>query len=618
MTNAAPPPHRAPGWLARWSLPLVLLAVLLDAGGWWLADALIHPQASFWERAMFRPGGDPVYFPYIRALAEGNLGEPVDLATRGQGPRAYPWLQLAPLALAQRLCGAAAFLLADLGFQVLRWWLIYRILRQLGVGRVAAQWSGAAISLLSAWFFLPFLAAGRPVYAIDRLPRPLTTDALTLGFLWAMLAALRSPAGRVPWKPLAVAGLLLGVAPHGDFHGAFSLGLMFGAGALWLAWRERASGLRGLAVIGACGLPALGLGGWWLAGSLSLPEEVTRRLGAFAWPRWQWPAPWEMFQPLVLNWFAGGLVVLLLALLARRRWGLGAAALPLGAVAVALLLTFAAPWVSLAAGGKMIQVYHFSQRLIALEYFTLCFLAAAWLRPYLEGRWIAAPMAVVALWMPFAGSEAPRAARNEIPFWAGALPLEQTRTHRYRLDFREVERTLARPEFASSRNLATLDPLVYSWWLSSSYRGAYLLDPFETVLPDRELEDRLLRVGNLCGAQNVLYIVNTVTLFYFHSTAKYQFGPGVRFDPATPLTPAEEKSLEGLHFAGTLNLIPPPREIIRMELRRRELAAQPQDYPFDLLILSRFYDGYLGEPDPRLFQKVLENPSFRVYRRAAP
>ena len=81
-------------------------------------------QGATGDPFMFRPGGDITYLPYIRALAEGNLGEPADFATRGEGSWNIPWLLLTPWALALKLFGPWGFLLMDLALQVLRWWLI--------------------------------------------------------------------------------------------------------------------------------------------------------------------------------------------------------------------------------------------------------------------------------------------------------------------------------------------------------------------------------------------------------------------------------------------------------------------------------------------------------------
>jgi hypothetical protein len=606
-----------PSWLARWTLPLVLAAVLLDAGAWWLADFLIHPQADFWERVMFRPGGDITYLPYIRALADLNLGEPADFATRGQGSWTFPWLQLTPFSLLLRVFGPAGFMLADLLFQVGRWWLLYRILLLLRVERVPALGLAALVSALSAWLIAPFIApAVLTELAMDRLPRPYSTDLILLGLLWCLLKALGSPPGRIPLGPLAGAAALVGLTPHGDYHGLFSLAPLYGCACLWLLWRERRGWPRAAGTLALASLPAAALGAYWLFLVGGSSAEITRRLGAYDRPRLAWPAPWEVYdQRALVYWLVGVVILGGLALLTWRFRRLPGRLVV--AAGVALALVFVAPWVSLLVAGKFIQVYQFGQRLAILEYFVLApLLAACW--PW-KSYWRALPIGGMALLLGLTARSAMFCAERETPYWVvQALPPEVTRVSRYRTDFRELERVLARPAQADARVLATLDPLVNSWWLAASGRSVYLPDPFATRQPDAEVEDRLLRVGNLCGTPNVLFITNTLTSFYFHSHAKYQFSPATRFRPDLPLTPVERETMRGTHFNQTWTLVPPAPEIIRMELRRRELAAQPQDYPFDLLILSRFYDGYFGEPDPRLFRKVLENPSFRVYRKAPP
>jgi hypothetical protein len=615
MSKAAVSPAPLSGWLARFSLPLVLMAVLLDAGAWWVAVRWVSPDADPWECALFRPAGDNTYLPLIRAVAEGNFGNPVDYLERGKGPMIFPYLSLVPFAVLLKLFGPAGFLLADLGMQLGRWWLLYRILRELRVEKAAARWWAAAISLVSALILLSYVASWSHTWlGVDRIPRPLVTDLVMLGLFWSLLRALLSPPGRFPLRAVLVASALVGLVPHGDYHGIFSLVPLVALTCLYLWWRERQGGWRTFGKLALGSLPALGLALLWVAQVTRVPAEISHRLGVFGRSRWDWPLPTEFFRVDILAFWA--VSALLLAggawLVRERLRAPGGRELRLLVIGVGgvLLLVLLAPWISLVLTGRLIQVYQFGQRLgfMACYAVSLALVAltyAAWAGRVRASRDYAlrlgVPAAAVALWLPAI-------------LWAGLHAARESFFNR--VSFRELAYTLRSPEFANLQVLATNDPTAYSWWVTSLDRGVYLGDSFASNLPDREIEDRLLRFGVLCRAKDIRFVVNPLVLFYFHSHAKYQFGPSRRFAPDLPLTAEEAEKMRGIHFSDCWNLVPPLPEVRRMEKRFMELAAEPlsaDSYPFDLVVLTRNLDEFMGEPDPRLFRKVLTNSHYHVY-----
>jgi hypothetical protein len=622
-----------------WWLCFFPVAVLLHSQLYWIRSFLTERQLPLAVRVMFRPGGDPQYFPLIRALGRLNLGEPVLAESYGRGAGAFPYASLSLHGLTCALFGAAGFPVADGLAALLYFAVLGAFLRLAGIPRVWAAVTaglvatgvvtGLWIQLIGTAGLLP--GATYPFYWGNRLPRPLVSETLALLVAAVAIRLAGTPARSLSVRAWAGAGAALAVLLQADFHAAVTFGTLLAvllAAALVERRRLDATAIRAPGAF----LLGLLLAGWpFVVQQLLVHPDVPRRLGAFvvsrARPLWdpgiELPRFWNL---LAMT----GLTCLIVPALPCGP-GEGRAVRRLLAAAGAAVIAFFALPLSCVLLGRTIQPYHFVDRWQRISGYALLALGL-WLGRGLlfliRTRWTGA-------WPPclFARAFTPAVVlaallgmgRQLVREYAVPLPSTAPRTDfaryaaipAYKERFAELCRELAGDRHRRARTLATLDHHVFVYWTAFAGRFAAVPDPFSTFAPDRELEDRLLSFLDLLGVppdRLATILTEPSTLIFFLSHDKYQASRAHHFAPLAAYPDDVQRSIRSSSIYASWQVALPRAELDRLVRRAGELASARRTEP-DLIVLGppELSAGLLPPSDR--YRLDFRNDAFQLWSR---
>jgi len=146
-------------------------------------------------------------------------------------------------------------------------------------------------------------------------------------------------------------------------------------------------------------------------------------------------------------------------------------------------------------------------------------------------------------------------------------------------------------------------------------------DPFAMVIPDAEIEDRLLIFLKMNGADRnstMRILRERAVLVFFLSCNKYQASPAHVFAPLEEYSEPVRKRMRRLSPFDSWIVALPRSEARRLLLKYDGLDANLGGRRLDVIVLGRgFLDGRLA-PDPDAFREVYSNRAFRVYERRLP
>lgn len=578
--------------------------------------------------------GDVQYFPLVAALARGEVREFTVREAAGTGILSFPVASLAVHAACWRAFGpATGTLLADAAVAVAYFLLLAMLLRAAGV---APGWA-AGLALGPACHLTPALTVGLgeatlPLVAGlwgERFPRPFVSEVFVLAalVLLARLWARRAEAGPATWGAL---GLTLALVVQSDIYPAVPLA---GASALaWLGSLRRSAGGAARGALAAGSAFALALIPFALQ-RLGEHPDVPARFGVFPVDRRH--PPFDIQEPLHALPYLG-----VLALVAGATWawrsevdadrGAGEARAQLRVwllLGVIVALAHLAMPISAAALGRAIQVFQFPIRSRMFRSYAV-FLALGWVveragratlgRPRLPRLEVATAVALVAggvlalTWRRGAGSDGPL--RPEVypavdP--AGAGP--------YRAEFADLARHLEGAARGRRPVLGTLDPQIYSWWLSFTDGYSFLAEAFVSTASDRTVERRLAALGRRLGATPDDYMAlirERGTLWFWLGSVKYQASRAYHLAPEVEYDPATRREIREGSLYNNFNVALPAGEAER--LRRDYVGPESPEVEqarLDVIVLTT--GGPLGHlaPPAADWRPTFRSPRFRVYER---
>jgi hypothetical protein len=496
-------------WLGRsglifagWSTPqlLFLLAALAIAVVFCLMPVLVGAEHNPEASVVFRQGGDPDYLPQVTAAAYLEFGETSVKDYTGTGVRSFPFLPVMLHAAFYRLGGAVGFILADIIIMVLYAFLLRLYLSVSGVAFMPAGLlslsviSGAVLTLLSALEGLAQLQF-RVRFWTSRFPRPSVTETLFVIFLILATMLVAYPRRSVGF--FALLGISFAAVLQSDIYqglnaavilGGVSILILFNGRGPWAAVRELSAMAAAFTV---ASVP-------FIYQQLHTPADVKRRWGAF--PTSQYRALLPAHQ--TLEWIAVAMAVgLVLARMYRHRDSCRVRLAALTVCGLGMAASVVSGPASVALLHQAIQINHFDDRSRRMIGYTLL-LYTGWLltdltlgeaftrRRPASGLGAAVPGAGALLCFLFCLAVAGRASmqegRSNLPT---APPMAVFDLPRYRSDFGEVSKVLGSPEFGASV-LGTFDIQLADWW-QYRRRYVYLVDMFNSTLPDNILEARV-------------------------------------------------------------------------------------------------------------------------------
>jgi len=475
------------------------------------------------------------------------------------------------------------------------------------------------------------------LYWGERLPRPEVSEIpllLTTALSCALILFVDAREGRWVWITW---GASLAWLVQGDIHGAAGIGLFSGPALLVAALRVngwRAGALRISLAFGALIVFLLP----FFIQNLATPFEVTRRWGAFPLSRLHPPSQLEAEWPRVLQALALAWVAFAVrktferSSLMRAPWPKAAS----GALGQVLLLTGLglAAWVMMPAfvivTGQGLQLYHFPDRfsrfiayviLIALLLISEVLLRAifSWTRSLVRPRSRETLPLIVGVVCSCYVINA-RAAEHTVSY---GPPREGfPGTGAYKKDFIELTRLLLSKDFAHAKVLGTFDHATMLWWVG--FKPGFLLapDPFLTSRPDAELEERFVALAKEVHISKGHFesIVKSYTSHIFYlSGAKYNTSPLYKIQPDSDYT-AQQLSAIKSDYLLTGFSIQVPHSVVESLTKLYEGPREHWDHykmP-DVIVTNRHDQVYGHSPDPRVYERRLQNSTFDLWSKRAP
>jgi hypothetical protein len=626
-----------PRWFLVFHLGVVAHALL-----YWITSFVAEPGLPMAVRVIFRPDGDPQYFPLVAALARLNFGEPALLESYGQGVGAFPYASISLHGLACALFGSAGYVVGDVLAALLYFLTFGAFLRVLGIPR---SWAIAVAALLatdvltSVWGQLIHGAgllpgATQPFFWGNRLPRPLVSENFTL---LAAAAAVRiartSPEAPSP-RTYAGGGAALAALMQADVHTTVTHGCVFLLLLLALPIQRRRLDRVVLRCLGAFAAGLLVVGWPFAVQQLLVHPDLPRRLGAFAVsrarplfdPGIEWPRLWNLLAATAIAYLA------VPRILPRAREQRLVPALMV--VASTGVISFFALPISCLLAGTVVQPYHFIDRwwrASAYAFLVIGLWLGRGLMVLLEDRWEArwwhwfrARALGPVLGLVAVGLMGRQLHRQYPVTLVAAAPRSDFARYAaipdYKASFTDLCRELASGRHRQARTLATLDHHLYVFWTAFAGRFALVPDPFSSFAPDGELEDRLLGYLKLLGVKEAelpALLSERSTLVFFLSHDKHQASRAHHFAPTREYPAANQAAIRTGSIYASWEVALPRSELER--LGRRYAATEPSGTGGspspDLIVLGpqELAAGHLPPPDR--FELAYRNGAFQLWSR---
>ena len=614
---------RIPGWSTP---PVLFLTLALTIScAYWIVPILTAPDKSPDGLVLFREGGDPVYLPMVAWEGSLKFGENVVKEFAGTGVRAFPFVPFTIHAILHRVAGSTGFILADMLTVVLYACLLRQFLLIAEVARRPAELlSLAAISGTTLWFRNMANAIfhhGMPVvYWGFRFPRPSVTQSvfLLLLILGAMLMTRKQP----PVWLFALFGVTFAATLQSDiyaaFNGAFVVGTVFVVATV--AGQDRwAAARRVLATVAAIGLASVP----FFYQQLHTSADVKRRYGAYPSQRY-----WTVLPDRNITAF---IVICLVAAAvfwrfyksnAQNRGRLAALAVVATVTATSVLCGPA----SMAVLHQTIQPYHFGiQDMLTIGYASLVY--TGWLLTDFraifplgrlsEKRWkvLTATAGVV-----FTGFCFYIAYRTSVYLNRGDLPtsnplVDDFHLVHYRTDFKELHTVLSEPEYANAKVMATFDIQLGDWWLYKE-KYLYLVEPFQSTLPDSVMEARAFHFLRLMGTSNEEFgqlLDDPYFLYQIMGGDKYAAETAYTAWPISDYSPEAQRRIASTSWPHHLEL--PLSEKARL-MKAYEQTSETQQYSdaLDIIVMDKdILRGYIHPERGNQFRLAWSNRTFELW-----
>jgi hypothetical protein len=614
---------RIPAWFAP---PVLFLTLALTiASTFWIIPMLTAPDKSPDSLVLFREGGDPGYLPMVAWEASLKFGENSVKEFAGTGVRAFPFVPFTIHAIFYRIAGSTGFMLADLFTVVLYACLLRQFLLVAEVARWPAELlSLAAISGTTLWFrnkanaifhhSMPVLFWG------FRFPRPSVTQSVFV--LLLILGTMLMTRKQRPVWLFAMFGVTFAATLQSDIYAAFNGAFVVGAVLVFamVAGQDRwAAAKRVLAAVAATGLASVP----FFYQQLHTSADVKRRFGVYPSQRY-----WAVLLDRNITAFificlvAAAVFWKLYRSRAQKRGRLAA----LAVVATVTATSALCGPVSLALMHQTIQPYHFwFQAMLTIGYALLVY--AGWLLTDFRGisplgrlsekRWsvLTATAGVV-----FTGFCFYIACRTSMHLNRGDLPtynplVDDFHLVHYRTDFGELHSVLSQPEYADAKVMATFDIQLGVWWLYKE-KYLYLVEPFQSTLPDSVMEARAFQFLRLMGTSNEEFgqlLDDPYFLYQVLGSDKYQADSAYTAWPLSDYSPEAQRRIASTSWSHHLEL--PLSEKARL-MKAYEQTSKTHQYSdaLDIIVMDKeILRGYVHPERGNRFRLAMSNRTFELW-----
>ena len=632
----------------------------------WVWSSYTYPGAPVSASAMYRERGeDMTYYPMVAGLANNGLHESLVKETTGSEISSFPIASLGIHALCLRFFGAYGFIIADLFFALLFYCTLVLVLLTFSVPSFAACATSLLVTTTSlnkigglvnvieerlghdykliptlallgfiAWqafsrkkqsrlpwigiaFVLLSVLLSRYIswYWSWHFPRPFVTEAYYLICLTLLFSFIIKPETFKSPRFWIFLGISESLLLQGAVHQAITVALLALLILTYLCktyWNQITAIIKN-ACFAALSFAVVAIP--FLYQRLHEMSDVPRRFGVFNVNRLKPLAffpenyEWAMLIALILV----GYYIFKTTADQIKKTGL----FFLFALLLASLLSLPFSCIFL---GKVVQIGHFWNNYMAtLAFVQLCLILYVFKNENISATdqkpKSATLFLVVACALVGSFRDAQKSAqfttpvRRDITEWS-SLPS-------YRTDFNALVQELEKSNYTAVDVLGSFDVQLLSWWKTFHHGHVFNPDVFASVIPDQEVESRLIQMAKLIGMnkeQFLSFLERRYVSLFFLGQCKYQASLAHTFAPMNDYTPDQQKEIQdSTSIFSTFTIIIPKSEKLRLGTAFDLEIPEPNKRSLDLVVLTNDESLISFIPDPKVFKEIYKNASFRAY-----
>lgn len=622
------------------------ILLLLKATCYWFVSVYLYPQTPLDVVAIYRQMYDLDYYPQISALADFNFGESVLYEYAGTSIRSFPFASVLVHAICYKLLGSLGFIVADIIITFSYFIALGTFFRLLRVSSLLAMSASLLIVFRAGSFVLRHLCYRGGIclplsFWYENIPKPFVTEIfviLSLIVVFSFALHHRLIVKKRLWVLLGVAFALL---TQSDIYQMFTA-LVFSACTflyLFLKLKEhRTRILQNLFILSGT---AFLLTIPFLIQRLVEHADIPRRFGAFPVKRSMVLIPPDFMTHLLWLLLLCGVALLIYRFLLSKENLVeanlkGKALLLMCGVCLISILSCT---LSVLVLGKGIQLEHFSEvtRLL-FGYATvlwLLYIADHGIKVLRQrfaesgkGSRILAVATKAGIGLlavscaAFAVREAYGWARYDRQVYDKFMSVDSkgwTTLFGYKGDFIGLVDELRGEEYAGAVVLGTFDHQVSDWWLTFRKGYTFLVDPFNSTVPDEVSESRLIALCKLLDMSSDefrLFINRRHINIWWYGQLKYQASRAYTYAPLGDYSEEVQEGIRKTTVYDNFEIALPKSEEARLVNKFNTFVLEEKTLPrLNLIVLAKEESLRGFAPPAHLFDLSYENTTFRVWKR---
>ena len=622
------------------------ILLLLKATCYWIVSVYLDPQTPFDVVAIYRQMYDLDYYPQISALADFNLGESVLYEYAGTSVRSFPFASVLVHAICYKLLGSLGFILADIIITFSYFIALSTFFRLLRVSSLLAMFASLLIVFRAGSYVLRQLCYRGGIclplsFWYENIPKPFVTEIFVILFLIVVFSFGLHHCLIVKKRLWVLLGVALALLIQSDIYQMF-MALIFSACTflyLFLKLKEhRTRILQNLLILSGT---AFLLTIPFLIQRLFEHADIPRRFGAFPVQRSIILIPPDSMTNLLWLLLLCGVALLIYRFLLPKEnlveANLKGKALSLMcAVCLTSMLTCT---LSVLVLGKGIQLEHFSEVTgLLFGYATvlwLVYIADHGIKVFRE-RFAAsgkgsqiltgATKTGISLLAVLCASLAVRGAygwaRYDRQVYDKFMSVDAegwTTLLGYKGDFIGLVNELRGEEYAGAVVLGTFDHQVNDWWLTFQKGYTFLVDPFNSTVPDEVSESRLVAFCKLLGmsSDDFRSFINRRHInIWWYGQLKYQASRAYTYAPLGDYSEEVQEGIRKTTVYDNFEIALPKSEEARLVNKFNTFVLEENTLPrLNLIVLTKEERLRDFTPPAHLFELSYENATFRVWKR---
>jgi len=622
------------------------ILLLLKATCYWIVSVYVYPQTPLDVVAIYRQMYDLDYYPQISALADFNFGESVLYEYAGTSIRSFPFASVLVHAICYKLLGSLGFILADIIITFSYFIALSTFFRLLRVSSLLAMSASLLIISRAVSFVLRQLCYRGGIcvplsFWYENIPKPFVTEIFVILFLIVVFSFALNHRLIVKKRLWVLLGIAFALLTQSDIYQMFTALIFSACTFLYLFLKLKEHRTRILQNLFILSCTAFLLTIPFLIQRLVEHADIPRRFGAFPVQRSIILIPPDFIINLLWLLLLCGVALLIYRFLLSKENPVEAnlkrkVLLLMCGVCLASILSCT---LSVLVLGKGIQLEHFTE----VTHLLFGYATVLWLL-YIADHGIkvvrqrftesgkgsriltvatkAGISLLVVMCAVYVVREANGWARYDRQVYDKFMSVDSkgwTTLFGYKDDFIGLVDELKGEEYAGAVVLGTFDHQVNDWWLTFQKGYTFLVDPFNSTVPDEVSESRLVAFCKLLGmsSDDFRSFINRRHInIWWYGQLKYQASRAYTYAPLGEYSEEVQEGIRKTTVYDNFEIALPKSEEVRLVNKFNTVVLEEKTLPrLDLIVLTKEESLRDFTPPAHLFGLSYENATFRVWKR---